>query len=185
MKLLKIGLSLLAAASLIACGDDDSSPSFNFNEENIVGTYSMDGLETFETSNTLFSDSSTSSSETTGEGSIFTAVDLTFTETGTFTISGGYALNTIVESDDGDSESNVTISISDAGTYVIDEDDKTITFTSSSAEEDQFLNGIYDIEEFSASSLDISQTVDSGLVQGADSSTSTNLTKEYFFTIDR
>lgn len=155
MKLLKIGISLLAALSLIACSSDDdssSAPAYALTAENIVGVYetSSYGLE----------------KESSGEvgGQAITIVDteeaielenseLVLLADKTFSLSGfnriKFTSNGVVTNE------SMTVNFEDEGTYELDVDNEKITFTST----DTFiLVGEYTIEKITASELTITQT---------------------------
>lgn len=156
MKTLKKLAFIALTIVLVSCGSDDSSPSLDLTNENIVGTYNMTSFEFTNESEISVAGVSTPITSIEATGSTF-QVNTVFNDDGTFILSGEFLLTT--ESDLLDDDTTEIIDLDGAtGTYALDADNNDITLSFNLLDDLGInLDGIYDIDTFSASELEISK----------------------------
>lgn len=172
MKLFKYALALFISISIVSCGSDDDSPSYELSTANIAGTHEMIAYESDSSTATIFNGSPTVLESKTIEGETFTSATLAFS-TSSYTLTGSYVQKTeTVTTEETTNESAVKI-LNESGTFSLDTDDKTITFNG------EELNGKYDVDTFTSSKLVISQLGDEKIdAEGFTITTNTTITFE-------
>jgi len=151
----KIKLLLLACVAVFAtsCGGDDDGPGFEFNQENLTGSYSITAYEVDEeeTDNLGGADVTV---RTTIEGDRFTNAVFAFNSNNTYSISGNYGATT-VRRVNGQAAPAVETSetFNESGSYGINTDERTIS-----------LDGdVYSVSRFSSNGFTITYTEDIGV----------------------
>ncbi len=152
MKNFKIAFIALLALVISSCGDDEG-PGFEFNQENIAGTYTF---TFFESNETIVETLSTGSQITTTidtEGDTFGSSRLTLNDNGSYSTTGDIRVTVTTRTGNQPSETDppMITSIRDNGTFSLNEDDRTLILNSSTG------LGIteYDVTRFSNSRFTI------------------------------
>lgn len=160
MKLSKILLILILAATVVSCNkkDDDGDGGFTLSLANLAGTYDLTFLNvTIESVQEVAGIPVTST--VTAVGSVF-QVEVIFTENGTYSAEGQYLLTTTVTVG-GQTETDEEIFvINENGTYTLDANSETIQMSGAG----DFANGTLDITLFNETQLRLSQeeSIDTG-----------------------
>ena len=156
MKLLKKFVWLLASVALVSCGsdDDNNTPSFELTSETIQGEFTMNDYFINTTTNTIVS-----------EVDVEVIVEETDSnlENVVLNLSGGsYTTSGFIRRDietGGElTTDDETILADNSGTYTLDVEEETITFTSDDITADFVLIGMYSIESISTSKLEIEKS---------------------------
>ncbi|ARN78776.1 hypothetical protein BST97_12665 [Nonlabens spongiae] len=152
MKNFKIALIALFAVVISSCSDDDG-PGFEFNQENIAGTYTLTFFESNETIvETLQATGNQVTTTVDIEGDTFSGTRFNLNDNGTYSISGNIRITETSQtgSDPVEVEDPVIIPIDDSGTYSINTTARTLTLTSTGE------GGlVYDVDRFSESGFRI------------------------------
>ena len=153
MKLSKILLILILAATVVSCNkkDDDGAKSFNLSLANLAGTYDLTFLNVSIESVQEVSGIPVTSTVI-AVGSVFD-VDVVFTENGTYTAEGTYLLTTTVTVG-GQTEVDEEIFVIDEnGTFSLDANSETIQMSGAG----DLANGTLDVSLFSETQLRLTQ----------------------------
>lgn len=134
MKNFKIALIALFAIAISSCSDDDG-PGFEFNQENLQGTYEITFLREVDTESVQLTNS-TIVETVTINGSVFTDAQITFNNN-SYTISGSYVADEVTRVDGSvTNRDEYIVNLDSTVPYTINEDDRsimsqgeTITFT--------------------------------------------------------
>ena len=162
MKLLKKFVWLLASVALVSCGGDDddntpSVPALVLNQANLAGTYTLGRLVgQGEESTTLSSGTSVVVSTTEDTGSAFDGAAITLAADGTYTTTGSYVLTTLTTVEGETTDGTDIINLGSNGTYAVDTDASTLTFTVVEAGlEDVIFEGSFDVLDFDEDELEL------------------------------
>lgn len=150
MKALNFFTALFLSIGLLSCGDDDSAPSFQLNEENVIGSYELSALSGDEESTVDVNGTSVVASETVIEGTTFDDPIIELSADGTYTSSGLYAFESTTTTGNETTSDDGIVNIEGEGTYELNIEDREITFTSTSG---NVIDGEFSIERFTESSL--------------------------------
>ena len=154
MKLVKGLILIFIAVSLVNCGSDDGGSSFDLSEDNLVGSYAAESIESDSARSLIEADGTLTPINTTSSEADNIILRLTFSSNGTFTIAGAYENTVTTSSSTGSDTETDDVIVSDSGTYTLDVENETITLVS-----DDF-GGVYNIDRFTEDELFVSVTIE-------------------------
>lgn len=150
MKALKFLALTLFSATIVSCGDDDSGPSFQLTEENIVGSYELVDFSGESNSVTTFNENEIPVSSSISTGEDYFAPTLILSADGTFESSGSYTFDTVTTTGNERMEGTELVNLADEGTYEFNAEDMELVFSSTL---NDVIGGSYSIERSSEDGL--------------------------------
>lgn len=156
MKALKFLALTLFSATILSCGDDDSAPSFQLSEENIVGSYELIDFSGNSDSATTSDGNEVRVSSTISEGDEYFSPVIILSADGTFASSGTYIFDSTTTTLEGEENVRVNALFTDEGTYEFNAASMNIMFTSTS---NDLIDGTFAIVRSSENGLTLEQEI--------------------------
>lgn len=154
MKTIKRILILLVTVTFLNCSDNDNTPAYPLNYENIAGSYDIQSLSA-DIQTTIEINGIPVTASANAVGDTF-QVDMIMNSDRTYSIEGEYRIITTTRVPGASPVTSEEIVIVDEeGTYVIN--DSSITFTDQDAD---FLDGVLNVSVFNENSFTLSQELE-------------------------
>lgn len=154
MKALKLLALTLFSATIFSCGDDDSAPSFQLTDENIVGSYELVDFSGISEDVAILDGTATPISSTISQGDEYFEPTIILLPDGTFTSSGTYIFDSTTTTLEGETDNRINELYIDEGSYEFDAEAMELIFTSTS---NNAIVGTFSIEMSSENGLTLEQ----------------------------
>lgn len=150
MKFTKHLITTCLFISFLSCTEKKELPELPFSESNVIGEFNMLSVDEQIIATVITSDVEVEVSRTKSRADTF-EINFILNDDGTYTVSGAYRkINTVTPTGQSSETTATIITLTDSGTFLVNEIENKITFTAKTKE---FLDGTYLVSDFTEESF--------------------------------